>query len=161
MHTDLLPEKKKEYHCVFPCTNAEMGCVRTAEHCIPYWANSSILVPPPPSPLFNIYEFTSLPNTWQPKHSVLRTVQWKMKWVLPSVEYLVTSVSGPLGKMGRKGKGEKEGEKERRETSANYNVQQAKLQCRLSQYALKNDGAPALYREGVKNSPCQERDIIY
>lgn len=54
-------------------------------------------------------------------------------------------------------------EKERKETSANYNVQQAKLLCRLrlSLAPLKNDGGPALYSLVVKNSPCQEGDIIY
>lgn len=51
---------------------------------------------------------------------------------------MVTSVSRPLGKRGGRG-GNK---RERKETSANYSVKQAKLQCRLklSLAPLKNDG---------------------
>lgn len=42
----------------------------------------------------------------------------------------------------------RESEKKEEETSANYNVQQAKLQrrLRLSPATLKNDRLPALYR---------------
>lgn len=71
-----------------------------------------------------------------------------MKQVLPSAEWLVTSVSKSFGKSGGGGGRRRESEKKEEETSANYNVQQAKLQrrLRLSPATLKNDRLSALYR---------------
>lgn len=62
--------QKKPPLCILVHTCGKMGWVRIAEHCIPYWANSSILVPlvllplpPPHLTLFHIYAFTSLLKT--------------------------------------------------------------------------------------------------
>lgn len=61
--------QKKPPLCILVHTCGKMGWVRIAEHCIPYWANSSILVPlvllppPPHLTLFHICAFTSLLKT--------------------------------------------------------------------------------------------------
>lgn len=81
--------------------------------------------------------------------------------VLPSAEWLVTSVSKSFGKSGGGGGGvrRRESEKKEEETSANYNVQQAKLQrrLRLSPATLKNDRLAALYRVGGLRIGCVKR----
>lgn len=120
MHTDLLPEEKKRIPPCIPIHECRNGVCKDCRAL--HTLLSKQQHPGPPSPLFNIYEFTSLPNTWQPKHSLLRTVQWKMKWVLPSVEYLVTSVSGPFGNMGRKGKREEKRQQITMYSKLNFNA---------------------------------------
>lgn len=140
-HTIHLPakeeEKKKPPLCILMHTCGKMGWVRIAERCVPYWANSGILVPlrlpPAPSPPYLYIPTTPPKDTWkQDSHS---WEQCNEKWVLPSVEWLVTSASGPLGKRGR----------ERKEMSANYGELEAKHQCglSLSPAPLKNDGVPS------------------
>lgn len=56
----------------------------TAEHCIPYWANSSILVPlrllPPSNPLPYLCIHITPKHTWQLKHESHSWEQRDEKW---------------------------------------------------------------------------------
>lgn len=112
-----------------------------------YFYNPSVL---------HIYAFTSLSKTRRLKRNSHSRGQRDEKWNdLPSAEMLATSVSMPLVNKGAEGCGERENKKE---MSANYNVQQANLQykLRLSQAPLKNGSLPAMHWLGVRNSQRQK-----
>lgn len=116
--------------------------------------NSSVLVSlwllPQNLSLSHIYAFTPLPKTHDNSDMALFTLE---KSAVKNESYLVWSSWSHLhaGHWGKQGAGEgEEREKERereKEMSANYSVQQAKLQRRLvlSPAPLKNDGVPFLH----------------
>lgn len=79
--------QKKPPLCILVHTCGKMGWVRIAEHCIPYWANSSILVPLvllPLPPTSNSLPYLCIhitpEDTWQLKHDSHSWEQCYEKW---------------------------------------------------------------------------------